>query len=78
MLKNISFWRCGGPIFSKDEFSCNSYSFFISLADHLLVAQAQELQQMCQSFLGDIEDFQKIADGFISIFDTVSKVYILL
>ncbi len=48
-----------------------------SLSDDLLVAQAQELQQMCQSFLGDIEDFQKIADGFISIFDTVSKVYIL-
>jgi hypothetical protein len=48
------------------------------LFDHLLVTQAQELQQMCQSFLGDIEDFQKIADGFISIFDTVSKVYILL
>jgi len=38
------------------------------------MTQAQELQQMCQSFLGDIEDFQKIADGFISIFDTVSKV----
>jgi hypothetical protein len=46
-----------------------------SVSYHLLVAQAQELQQMCQSFLGDIEDFQKIADGFISIFDTVSKVY---
>jgi hypothetical protein len=73
----ILIWRLDGPVFYIDDFSC-IYSFSISLSDHLLVTQAQELQQMCQSFLGDIEDFQKIADGFISIFDTVSKVYIFM
>ena len=37
------------------------------------VAQAQELREVCQDFLGDIGDFQKIADSFIVIFDAVSK-----
>ena len=35
--------------------------------------QAQELREVCQDFLGDIGDFQKIADSFIVIFDAVSK-----
>ena len=33
----------------------------------------QELREVCQDFLGDIGDFQKIADSFIVIFDAVSK-----
>ena len=37
------------------------------------IPQAQELREVCQDFLGDIGDFQKIADSFIVIFDAVSK-----
>ena len=37
------------------------------------IRQAQELREVCQDFLGDIGDFQKIADSFIVIFDAVSK-----
>ena len=31
------------------------------------------MREVCQDFLGDIGDFQKIADSFIVIFDAVSK-----
>ena len=44
---------------------------FLSERDH--ICQAQELREVCQDFLGDIGDFQKIADSFIVIFDAVSK-----
>ena len=32
------------------------------------------MKEVCVEFLGDIHDFQRIADSFISIFDTVSQV----
>lgn len=45
----------------------------IRVLDEDTSSQAQELKDVCQDFLGDIGDFQKIADSFIVIFDTVSK-----
>ncbi|XP_023329155.1 intraflagellar transport protein 20 homolog [Eurytemora carolleeae] len=45
----------------------------IRVLDDETSSQAAELKDCCQEFLGDIEDFQKIADSFISIFDTVSQ-----
>ena len=58
------------------EFQTHMISIFQSLRrnwDENYVAQAQELREVCQDFLGDIGDFQKIADSFIVIFDAVSK-----
>jgi len=45
----------------------------IRVLDEDTASQAQELREVCQDFLGDIGDFQKIADSFIVIFDAVSK-----
>jgi intraflagellar transport protein 20 len=45
----------------------------IRVLDEDTSSQAQELKEVCQDFLGDIGDFQKIADSFIVIFDAVSK-----
>ena len=58
------------------EFETHPISIFQSLRrnwNEIHVAQAQELREVCQDFLGDIGDFQKIADSFIVIFDAVSK-----
>ena len=45
----------------------------IRVLDEDTALQAAELKEVCQDFLGDIGQFQKIADSFIVIFDTVSK-----
>ena len=56
------------------EFQTHSILIFQCLRrNESHVAQAQELREVCQDFLGDIGDFQKIADSFIVIFDAVSK-----
>ena len=39
-------------------------------------SHASQMRETCNDFLGDTQDFQKIADSFIKIFDSVSKVSI--